>query len=319
MRALFLVPVIGLALLPGVAPAQDAPAPDWSQVETVEVTEPPGPAVWRISKGDSEVWILGTVGAMPKDLNWNRKYLSDLVDGAHAVLMPPRPSIGLLEGAWFLITNGGKLSLPSGQALEAILPDPLRQHFIAIRSQLGESESRYRTDSPLRAIWRIRSDFLDKNKLDGREPGAAIRDIASSKHVPVKPVSRYEVLDAARDALNLPYPVQEICLAEALEDIDRMNLHAAPAAHAWAVGDVKTVKAHYAPNRLDDCVIAQVHRVADIDERSITDFTGAVAEALNQPGKNVAVIDMGRLLRKNGVLDRLAARGLTIEGPADHE
>jgi hypothetical protein len=315
MRRLFLI--LGLALLPGAATAETAQPPDWSQVETVEVTEPPGPAVWRISKGDSEVWILGTVGAMPKDLAWNRKYLSDLVDGAHAVLMPPRPSIGLLEGAWFLITNGGKLSLPRGQSLEAILPEPLRQHFLAIRTQLGESEGRYRTDSPLRAIWRIRSDFLDKNHLEGREPGAAIRDIASSKHVPVKPVSRYEVLDAAREALNLPYPQQETCLAEALEDIDRMSLNAAPAAHAWAVGDVKTVKAHYAPNRLDDCVIAQVHKVADIDEHSIADFTGAVAEALNQPGKSVAVIDMGRLLRKNGVLDRLAARGLSIEGPAE--
>ena len=151
-------PVLLLALLalPPGAITQPAPAPaqtaeDWSHIETVDVQAPPGPAVWHLTRGNSEVWILGTVGAMPSDLNWNRQYLSDLVSGARVILLPPRASVGLLEGAWFLITNGSKLSLPRGQSLEAGLPEPLRQRFVAARTAIGRDESRYSTDTPIRA------------------------------------------------------------------------------------------------------------------------------------------------------------------------
>src|SRR6185312_15868712 len=119
-----------LAGLSSVALAQSAP--DWARIETVEVQAPPGPAMWHVTRGDSEVWILGTVGAMPSDLAWNRQALAELIEGARTVLMPPRASIGILEGAWLLLTNGSKLSLPRGQSLEATLPEPLRAHFVAV-------------------------------------------------------------------------------------------------------------------------------------------------------------------------------------------
>ena len=46
-------------------------------------------------------------------------------------------------------------------------------------------------------------------------------------------------------------------------------------------------------------------------------FVTAIDAALNQPGKTIVVINMGPLLRKNGVLERLTARHITIEAPAE--
>ena len=57
--------------------ASAQPTEDWAHVETVEVQARPGPAVWHLTRGNSEVWILGLVGAMPKDLDWNKQYLAD--------------------------------------------------------------------------------------------------------------------------------------------------------------------------------------------------------------------------------------------------
>src|SRR5471032_3447320 len=90
--------------LPVRAVAQTVP--DWAQIEAVEVRAKPGPALWHLTRGNSEVWILGLVGAMPKDMDWNKQYLSDLLDGARAVILPPRGTVGVLEGAWLLITYG---------------------------------------------------------------------------------------------------------------------------------------------------------------------------------------------------------------------
>ena len=305
-----------LMSFPAAAQPQQQPAqPDWSQIETVEVNAPPGPALWHVTRGASEVWILATVGPMPSDLNWNRSTLNEVIAGAHAVLMPPRASVGILEGAWFLITNGSKLSLPSGQSLEATLPENLRAHFVKVRTAIGESESRYRTDTAMRAAWRLQFDFQDKTKLYGYEPRHSVEEAASKAHVPITPIARYDIIDALKDVLKLSPAQQQACLAEEVEDIDRLAAHAAPAAKAWAVGDLKGMKENYAESRLYDCVIAAVNSIADINERNVADSVSAIDTALSKPGKTVMMLGLGPLLRKNGVLERLSAKGVTIEGP----
>ena len=309
-----------LVAAPLSARAQTPPtetAQNWGAPEIVEVQAPPGPAVWHLTRGASEVWILGTVGAMPDGLKWNKEYLAELLDGARAILLPPRPSVGVFEGAWFLITNGSKFSLPRGQSLEPSLPPELRARFIALREKLGEDEGRYRTDTPLRAALRLFQDLGDKLDLTRDEPRDTIGRLARTKHVPSAPIARYEVLDAAEDVLKLDPAQQKVCLAQSVEDIDRAFNHAVPAAQAWAVGDIKAVKVNYGESRVLDCVTAAVHSVADINERNVADYTQSINAALDQPGKTIAVIDIGPLLRRNGVLERLEALHVAVEGPVE--
>ena len=293
------------------------PAENWGAPEIVEVQAAPGPAVWHLTRGNSEVWILGTVGGMPDGLKWNKDYLAQLLDGARAILMPPRPSIGVFEGAWFVIVNGGKFSLPRGQSLEPSLSDGLRARFVATREKLDRDEGRYRTDTPLRAALRLQQDLQDKLDLTRDEPRETIDRLARARHVQSAPIARYEVLDAAEDVLKLDPDQQRVCLAQSIEDVDRQFTHAVPAAQAWAIGDIRNVKANYAESRLVDCITSQVHSVADISERDVADYTSAINAALDQPGKTIAVIDISPLLRQGGVLERLEALHVAIEGPAE--
>ena len=314
-RMMFLV--LSIAVLSFDAAAQETrPAENWGAPEIVEVQAAPGPAVWHLTRGDSEVWILGTVGSMPDGLTWNKNYLGALLDGARAILLPPRPSIGVFEGAWFLLTNGSKFSLPRGQSLEPSLSAELRARFVATREHLGQDENRYKTDTPLRAALRLQQDLQDKLDLTRDEPRDTIDRLARAKHVPSAPIARYEVLDAAEDVLKLSPEQQRLCLAQSVEDVDRQIVHAVPAAQAWAIGDLKDLKANYGESRLANCVIAAVHSVANISERDVADYTAAINAALDKPGKTIAVIDIGPLLRRGGVLERLQALQVAIEGPA---
>ena len=217
-----------------------------------------------------------------------------MLDGARAILLPPRPSVGVFEGAWFLITNGSKFSLPRGQSLEPSLSAgtarALRRHARAARPEARTATS---TDTPLRAALRLQQDLQDKLDLTRDEPRDTIDRLARSKHVPAAPIARYEVLDAAEDVLKLNPEQQRVCLAQSVEDVDRQFTHAVPAAQAWAIGDIKDVKANYGESRLANCVIAAVHSVADISERNVADYTAAINAALDKPGKTIAVIDIG--------------------------
>jgi hypothetical protein len=281
------------------------------------VRERPGPALWHLTRGDSEVWLLGMAGAMPDDLDWNKEYVSQLLDGSRAILMPPKADIALTDIAWFLIWHGSELSLPRGQTLEQSLPADLRARFVTVRDRVSDDAGDYRTDIPIRAALRLQQDLRDKAALSFREPRSTIESLARRKRIPNMPVTNFPAMDAVREVLKLPPSQQHTCLAQALEDVTWALGHAATAARAWAVGDIKTVKAHYSEWRLGNCLTGAVQKFSDIDGRNIAEYVSAIDAALDKPGKTIALIYMGPLLRKNGVLERLQARGIAIEGPAE--
>jgi len=303
-----------------VALAFDAQAqvlPEWAQVEAVEVRERPGPAVWHLTRGNSEVWLLGLAGALPRDLDWNKQYLSELLDGARAILMPPKADIALTDIAWFLIRHGGELSLPRGQSLEDGLPEDLRARFIVARDRVGGDASDYRTDIAIRAAMRLQQDLREKLDFSFREPRATIENLAYRKRIKNDPVTRFEAMDAIREVLTLTPQQQRSCLAQAVEDVNWALGHADRSAQAWAVGDIRTVKANYSEWRLGTCIMAAVQKFSDIDGRNVSEYVSAIDAALDKPGKTIVVINMGPLLRKNGVLERLTAKHITIEAPAE--
>jgi hypothetical protein len=311
---------LGLALLILPARAQPEPAKpaeEWAEIEAVTVRAQPGPAVWRLTRGASELWILGTAGPLPRDMDWNRDYVADLLSGARAVLLPPRADFNLVDIGWFMIRHGSELSLPRGQVLEDGLPPDLRTRFETTRTAIGADAREYRTDIPIRAAVRLAQDFLKKADLGYREPRATVERLASRQRLSIAPVSRFDVMDAVRDLLKLTQEQQRTCLSQAVEDVTWARIHAEPAARAWAVGDIRTVKQHYSESRLFGCVIAQVERIGNIDTRNIAETVTALDGALNQPGKTVALVAMGPLLRRDGVLARLRAQGVIIEAPVE--
>lgn len=46
--------------------------------EVVVIGVQPGPKMWRVNKGDHELWIFGTLSLLPKKMQWDSQaYLDD--------------------------------------------------------------------------------------------------------------------------------------------------------------------------------------------------------------------------------------------------
>ena len=311
--------IASLLAFGGMAASQDAPVTDWSMEVVVVDAAAQGPAFWHIRKGDSEIYILGTVGPMPADLAWNSTRLEQLIDGANAVLLPPQAHSGLLDilsMSWFILMHRDALSMPDDQKLEASLAPDVRARFVSVRTSIKQDGERYEDDSPLLAGFRLLGDYMSASKLTGEAPEQTAGKIARAKHVKMTRIAEYSANPLIREMLQLPRSAGQVCFETMLNDIETLQRHAVPAADAWAVGDVAGIKAHYSTPLFAPC-INQAKKFDEIDHRAVADTIKAIHEALAKPGKTVMLVDIGWLFRAGGVADALKAEGVTIEGPAE--
>jgi len=56
---------------------------------------------------------------------------------------------------------------------------------------------------------------------------------------------------------------------------------------------------------------------AQAEAGNINETVAAIDGALKNGGKTVAIVNLGPLLRKGGVLEKLAAMGVAIQAPAE--
>ena len=298
-------------------PPQNPPTTDWAPIETVVVTaQAEGPAFWHIKKGDSEIWILGTVSPLPKAMPWNSAHLAALIKGSRLVLTPPIATAGFFETSWFLLTHRGLLSMPDGKKLEDTLPPDLKARFVAARTGLALGPEKFDDDPPIVATLELQKRYNAAHDLVSDEPWETVRRLAKENHVPVKPIGEYGALGMIKEMLRLPQEGQQKCLSEALDYTEFETLHNGTLSNAWALGNLKEIKAHFAPASFGQCV-KQASSFDKFIDLAVADSLKAIHDALAQPGKVVLLTDIGSLLRSTGVAEELHKEGVVIEGPAE--
>src|SRR6185312_4210366 len=118
-------------LAAGSAAAQEAPpldpvVPQFAEIETVTAHAAPGPALWHVTKGDSEVWILGMIGTLPKGVTWNQQPLAEVIKGSRAMIVGQSANVDLLDVSWFLITHCCSFFRLDHGKLDDFLPEPTK-------------------------------------------------------------------------------------------------------------------------------------------------------------------------------------------------
>ncbi len=315
-RCLFLAGAFLAGLAPqGLAQELSAPAP----IETVTVTAAAtGPAIWQATKDGADVAILGIVAPLPDNFAWNTKPLEAILSGAHLVLLPPQVRMGVLSGVWFYLTEGDLLHPPHGSTLWDVL-DPRAATGLANACEfLHEPKDRYSDNSPILAAMRLGSDFRHVEYLTTHEPEDSIAALARARRVEVRRIASYDLTPSGEDLLKLPAATTGKCIEAAVRDIGFQSRHVTAAANAWATGDVSGMMANWAPSYYYECLVQLSPHATALDARSIDDTVASVDAAIAHGGHSVAVVDIGILLRKGGVLDRLRAEGISISiaGPS---
>ncbi len=322
MRQGLLLTVVSLAIAAAGARAQEVAAQpsDTSAVveELVIEGRPLGPALWKVKRGEAELIVLGGLAPLPHQLKWTSPRLERALGVADLLLVPPqgRPQLSDLPGMTLRVAS---LRQGLGQKLEPNLSPDLRARFVQARERLGMGPGRYDHWKPAIAGFILLADFRDHEGLSTGKPATTVQRMVKTQHghrLKIEPMADIHLGAMVKSAASLTPAQHEACLSAALNDIEAETARARTAAQAWAVGDLATVRANASADLLDRCLL-QLPSLTNLLEQDTAQSVMSLDRALSHGGTTVAIIDLRLLLRANGVLDRLKAKGAEISVPRD--
>ena len=82
--------------------------------EVVVTGERAGPGLWHVHRGTAQLWILGTVTPLPKNMTWRSKQLEQVLDGTDQVLVRKPYEIGIARALWLLLTQRDLIMVGGG-------------------------------------------------------------------------------------------------------------------------------------------------------------------------------------------------------------
>lgn len=312
-------------------PAPPAPATSITTLQTVTVTGMvPGPGLWKVTRGDHVLWILGVVPTLPAGIEWRSTQVSQIIAASQMVLALPGVKLKV-DTNWF-----GKLFLlptvyraqrnPDGKTLHDVLPPATyARWYYARQHYFGDDYSieRYR---PIVAAWKLMQQALKANGLrnDGEVTGA-VEAMAKQHGVKVvKPETTLEIKEPrqavkAFAASNLDGIT---CLDGVLDAVGHDLPIFRARANAWATGDIDALRKLPDNAYRDTCRsaitgagFAKALGIDNLPMRVKNTWLAAADTALASNMQSFAVLPMDDLLDAHGYLAALQARGYAVTAP----
>jgi uncharacterized protein YbaP (TraB family) len=307
-----------LMALPLTAPAQETvSAPEVAQDGTEWITEVtvtanlPGPAMWRVKKGDSEVYILGAMPVMVKRIPWDDARIRRVLKQSNVLLTAPEAEVGLI-GLTKLQMNK---RLPMGKKLDEVLPADVSQRFYALADAYGLDRDKYKKATPLWAAAALRADIYEKAQIATLDPEKTLKRFAKEDRLKTRPTGSYSAAKIISRVGQFSKAQEMSCVRATLDEIEFSTKNARAATEAWGRGDLKTVQRLSPDSALLACLEGAPSTSAMLG-RTIDQTVGSINKALETPGKSVIVLPLSALLSQGGALQKLKLQGLEITEPA---
>jgi hypothetical protein len=274
------------------------------------------------------LWILGSYGPLPKKFQWRSIELEGVLEGSGELIAPVsvKTEVGPLGGVTLLPSLIGVRRNPGDERLQDLLPPDLYVRWLRLKERYIGRDDGVEDWRPIFAAQKLYEEAIRKS---GFEPRGVIWPKVEklAKRADVR-ITRPEVafkVTKPRAAIKefKREPLDDIeCFTRTIErlesDLDVMK----DRAQAWATGDVVRLRALAPVDNASAC-IAVVLNAQFMRERGITDlparyeaaWLGAVEEALSRNASSVAVLGIEQILKPDGYVARLRAKGYVVEDP----
>lgn len=301
-------------LLSGVAIMLFCAAPAWGQSaqtesEIVVSARRSGAPMWTINTPSGTVLLVGEIRAVPKSTPWEPERLRDATLEANRVILRAAPKFSAGDIFRLIFRGGSFTKLPDGRVAADYLT-------VQQRTRLADLETRYKVDydrgSFLMSAFDLlarRLDFDDGTTDDATD---IVQKAANRADIPIIRPERFRGEDLL-DNLAAAAPASHIpCLEAAMAATEAGQPIIEARGNDWRSFDVPAVMANPLEVALNTCWPWEDE---DLGGEIRDQWTRLIIEASGNNGVTLAVVPLGVLAERQGVLDQLEARGLAIAGP----
>lgn len=315
------------------APPLPASASSAPLLEAITVSGvQPGPGLWKVTRGDHTLLILGTLSPIPRDVTWKTDQIDDALAHAGELILPPKveikPNVGFFGRLALLPSLIGVRNAPDDATLQQTLPPDVYQRWLAVKARyIGDNRKveRYR---PIFAAVELYKEAVKKAGL--RKSGDITRtvvDLATKHNVRQVPVPYTLLVDDPRAVVKAfkRSTLDDVsCFTQSVDNIDAQLADMTRRANAWATGDMANLRDDRRAKQLQTCLdaiteggVAQRAGIADVPREVRTLWLATVDDAMAHNAQTVAIVPIDDLLGDDGYLAALKAKGYTVQSPDD--
>ncbi len=293
--------------------------------------------MWKISKDNHVLWIVGTQTPVPQKMGWRAKGLQAIVAQSQQVISEPSISITLKQIGYFraLIMLPSAMQArknPDGATLRDIVPADLYARWLVVRDKyidqynLTDEENDIERWRPMFAALELYRKAINKSGLTSVSPvWPVIRDAANKHKIKITEVKFEPPINDPRGALKelRASRLADIeCFAKTIERIETDLANMRLRANAWATGDIEAIRRLPAIDQRAACEAAirdasfmKTLGTQDLPAQVENLWLSAAEAALKNAAVTVAVLPITRLLATDGYLAKLRARGYLVQEP----
>lgn len=290
----------------------------------------PGPGMWKVSKGDHVMWVLGTTSPLPKKMTWRSQEAAEVIARSQEMLDVPYATIdadvGFFRRLALLPSLLGARKNPGDATLQEVLPADLYARWKVLKEKYIGRDSGVEKWRPIFAAYELYSAALGKSGLsDAGVVVEAVRKQAKKHDVKLTRTSIKVTVSDPKAAIKdfRAAPLNDVeCLRKTLDRLETDLASMTARANAWAIGDVEALRALPYSNQFEICwkalteaSFARKRGLDDAEQRVRQAWLDAAEAALANNQTTFAVLPITQLLKSDGYLARLQAKGYLVEAP----
>ncbi|PJK02760.1 TraB/GumN family protein [Lysobacteraceae bacterium NML71-0210] len=290
-----------------------------------------GPGLWKVSRGEHVMWVLGLVSPIPHNIQWDSIEVEARMSRAQEWLLPPNFAFsprGGIVGGLFLLPQANRLRRnPDGKTLQQVLsPEDaarwqrLQQRYLADKPEVNQLRPYFAGGELYRAV--LRQNGLGRSGVVG-ETLERLRKQKRLKTVSTNFIQKFSSRQVLRQVNASAAQLDDrACLRRYMDWVEREIPRSKRIANAWALGDIDALRnAGRSVGDWPACrqVIAQAFghtlSIQAAEAEAENRWLAAAEAAIARNTSTFATLPMHQVTSSNGLLARLKARGYEVQAP----
>lgn len=330
MRSSLLLCLSTLFAATSLHAAPSDPPPRTLETTVVVSGAQPGPGLWKVSKGDHVMWVLGTLSPLPDDMEWITDDVVATIADSQEVLLGPSVEmdfdIGVVRGMFLLPRALGARNNPDDKKLVDVVPPELYARWQALKARYMKRSRSVERRRPLFAAQKLYEKAVERSDLSFENiVSPVVRKAAKKNDVPItEPTVTFRMTDtgeALREFAESPVDdlrCFELTLDRLETDLENMRVRG----NAWAVGDVELLRELPYTDQNRECTnvflqsdLARSRGFDDIEQKLADAWLKAAENALANNTSSFALLPFKQIVSADGYVAALREKGYRVEEP----